>query len=407
MAKQILNEELRRMQLLAGVITESQLNEAVEVPTWLKGKLEDVHTKPGQGSIFSKLIDSVLKLAQDTLDKSKDIDKIANSTGTLTVKSPGIGYNLVLPIEQAKKLRGAKESEVEKIEGPNKIKVPAITTTAPLTQFKSDELTVIVRPKKDESGIVIPNEYIVLSAFPGDPNIPRASEWNGKYAIIIPGEKDVTESIKKMPSDLNKEFRRMQLLAGVITESKYKAQINEEEYTLHLKNNHPNVNLDKKIKIDFKPTTMFGKWDEEELEQLFAQEKITSGTDIELIDSDGKVIKKGKMTGWSKDTPIITENEYRQLKPEKYTAIPIPTEYKYRLIYMYSDKPEYQIFLKEEPKDENLQAFLKIAPKPMEEGDGIMVLDNNNKMINHAMLSKKEISWAGQPKPGELSPMTV
>ena len=46
---------------------------------------------------------------------------------------------------------------------------------------------------------------------------------------------------------LNEEFRRMQLLAGVITEGEYKAQINEEEYTLHLKNNHPNVNLDKKI----------------------------------------------------------------------------------------------------------------------------------------------------------------
>ena len=167
------------------VLTEA-LNEAVEVPTWLKDKLEDVHVKPGQGSIFSKPIDAVLKLSQDALDKESNIDKIANSTGTLTIKSPGIGYNLVLPIEQAKKLPGAKESEVEKIEGPNKVKVPAITTTAPLTQFKSDELTIIVRPKKDEAGAVIPNEYIVLSAFPGDPNIPRASEWGGKYAVIIP-----------------------------------------------------------------------------------------------------------------------------------------------------------------------------------------------------------------------------
>ena len=195
MKKQILSEEFLRMQKLAGIITEGQykekllLNEAVEVPTWLKGKLEDVHVKPGQGSIFAKPIDNVLKLAQDTLDKTKDIDKISNSTGTLTVKSPGIGYNLVLPIEQAKKLPGAKETEVEKIEGPNKIKVPAITTTAPLTQFKSDELTIIVRPKKDEAGAIIPNEYIVLSAFPGDPSIPRASEWGKKYAVIIPDVK--------------------------------------------------------------------------------------------------------------------------------------------------------------------------------------------------------------------------
>jgi len=174
--------EIKRMQQLAGIISE-----AVEVPSWLAGKLEDVHTKPGQGSIFAKSISDILKLAQDALDKEQNVDKIANSTGTLTINSPGVGYNLVIPIDKAKALPGAKESEVEKIEGPNRIKVPAITTTAPMDQFKTDQLTVIVRPKKDESGAVIPNEYIVLSAFPGDPSIPRASEWGGKYAVVIPG----------------------------------------------------------------------------------------------------------------------------------------------------------------------------------------------------------------------------
>ena len=196
--KQQLINEAKRFQKLANILTE-----AVEVPTWLAGKLEDVHTKPGQGSIFAKSISDVLKLAQDALDKESNIDKIANSTGTLTIKSPGIGYNLVLPIDKAKALPGAKESEVEKTEGPSKVKVPAITTTAPLTQFTTDELTVIVRPKKDESGAVIPNEYIVLSAFPGDPSIPRASEWGGKYAVIIPGGKEVTESLKYSHKKLN------------------------------------------------------------------------------------------------------------------------------------------------------------------------------------------------------------
>jgi len=173
--------EIKRMQQLAGIIIE-----AVEIPSWLASKLEDVHIKPGQGSIFAKSVSDVLKIAQEALDKEPNIDKIANSTGTLTIKSPGIGYNLVLSINKAKSLPGAKESEVEKVEGPNKIKVPAVTTSAPLTQFTTDELTVIVRPKKDESGTIIPNEYIVLSAFPGDPSIPRASEWGGKYAVIIP-----------------------------------------------------------------------------------------------------------------------------------------------------------------------------------------------------------------------------
>jgi hypothetical protein len=172
------------------------LAEAVEVPEWLKGKLADVHGKPGQGSIFAKPIDAVMKTVQQVVDGAKNVDQVANSTGTLTVSSPGIGYNLVLPMAQALKLPGAKQGEVEKVEGPNKVKVPSVTTTAPLSQFASDELTVIVRPKKDEAGTVIPNEYIVLSAFPGDPDIPRASEWGGKFAVIIPGgEQAVDESI--------------------------------------------------------------------------------------------------------------------------------------------------------------------------------------------------------------------
>ena len=200
---QLINEA-RRFQKLANIITE-----AIEVPSWLAGKLEDVHTKPGQGSIFAKSVNDVLKLAQDALDKEQNIDKIANSTGTLTINSPGIGYNLVLPIDKAKALPGAKESEVEKIEGSSKVKVPAITTTAPLTQFKTNELTVIVRPKKDDKGTVIPNEYIVLSAFPGDPSIPRASEWDGKYAVIIPGGKEETkENLVKAVNEALAKFRK-------------------------------------------------------------------------------------------------------------------------------------------------------------------------------------------------------
>jgi hypothetical protein len=192
------NFDLRKYLVENKVTTNSRmLTEAAEVPAWLKGKLEDVHVKPGQGSIFAKSVDEILKLAQSLLDKTnpEELDRVANSTGTLTMNVPGAGYNLVLPIEQAKKLPGAQESEVEKQEGPNKVKVPAITTSAPLSQFSTNELTVIVRPKKDESGAVIPNEYIVLSVFPGDPDIPRASEWNGKYAVIIPNAKTQTNEI--------------------------------------------------------------------------------------------------------------------------------------------------------------------------------------------------------------------
>ncbi len=204
------NFDLKKYLVENKVTTNSRmLREAVEVPAWLKGKLEDVHVKPGQGSIFAKSVDEILKLAQNLLDKTnpKELDRVANSTGTLTMNVGGAGYNLVLPIDQAKKLPGAQASEVEKQEGPNKVKVPAITTTAPLTQFSTNELTVIVRPKKDEAGTVIPNEYIVLSVFPGDPDIPRASEWNGKYAVIIPGKTQaVTEGAEDDLADIFYEY---------------------------------------------------------------------------------------------------------------------------------------------------------------------------------------------------------
>jgi hypothetical protein len=28
--------------------------------------------------------------------------------------------------------------------------------------------------------------YSLITAFPGNPNIPRVSEWNGEYAIVVP-----------------------------------------------------------------------------------------------------------------------------------------------------------------------------------------------------------------------------
>jgi len=48
-----------------------------------------------------------------------------------------------------------------------------------------------------------------LSVFSGDPDIPRASEWNGKYAVIIPGQK-VNESILTLNEVVDdKKFEEM------------------------------------------------------------------------------------------------------------------------------------------------------------------------------------------------------
>ncbi len=99
-----------------------------------------------------------------------------------------------------------------------------------------------------------------------------------------------------------------------------------------------------------------------------------------------------------------------QLKPEPIpgnnaNAVEIPSGLNYRVIYMYSDKPEYQMFTKNEPNDEYMKTFAGMAPKPFEEGDGIIVLDSNNKAVNHLILKRKSIGTSVPP--GELSPMTM
>jgi hypothetical protein len=89
-----------------------------------------------------------------------------------------------------------------------------VKTSAPIDKFSTDQLTVIVRPKKNESGSVIPGEYIILSAFPGK-DLPRASEWGGKYAIVVPdsGHGKKTESAFKSKEVL---IERWQRLAGLV-----------------------------------------------------------------------------------------------------------------------------------------------------------------------------------------------
>lgn len=193
----------------------------VEFPEWLANKIKTTHGEPGQGSIFVSP-DSVQQIVLDLIEKNKsEIAKIATTTGVLASTVPGIGYDLVMPIEEAKSLPDAQVSETEKVEGPNKLKVPAVKTSAPKTdpKFKTDQLTVIIRPKKDQAGAVIPNEFIVLSAFPGK-DLPRTSEWAGKYAIIIPDQQPgQTPNAEGAPAPIQEaafNSLRFKRLAGII-----------------------------------------------------------------------------------------------------------------------------------------------------------------------------------------------
>jgi len=172
--------------LFENIESQNTSNEPqVEFPSWLESKLQTVHGTPGQGSIFkdpNSVKDIVMDLIKDQSDK---IPQIASTTGTLKSNVGGIGYDLVVTKEEAQNLPDAQMGETEKVEGPNKVTVPMVKTSAPLSQFVTDQLTVIVRPKKDASGKPLPNEYIILSAFPGK-DLPRASEWAGNYVIVVP-----------------------------------------------------------------------------------------------------------------------------------------------------------------------------------------------------------------------------
>lgn len=151
------------------------------------------HNKVGVGSVFSKSVKW-----QDFVQKINQLN-ISGDGGVYTFDTPNAGYNLVLPIEDAKKLPGAQETTVKKQEGKNEVQVPAIQTTAPLNQFTTNKVNVIIRKSNPQylpddvknnpqvqTAIQNGTSYSVLTAFPGDPNIPRASEWNGRYAVIIP-----------------------------------------------------------------------------------------------------------------------------------------------------------------------------------------------------------------------------
>ena len=239
MKKQTLTEELTRMRKLAGiqinedednfklVVAESLLEATDQIP----GKDNIVilvsdyakkhimtHNKIGVGSVFKTGIseDDIIKMVTDVASK------VSGDGGAYELKQSGIGYDLVLPMEKAKSLKDAKEGTVEKQEGPNKVKVPSITTSQPASDFSTDRISLIIRKSNPQflPDDVKDNEeidkkikegkcYSLLTAFPGNPDIPRASEWNGKYAVIIPGSsKEVKENIFKKVDRILKENRK-------------------------------------------------------------------------------------------------------------------------------------------------------------------------------------------------------
>ena len=186
-------------------LSESKINESTDlvgsssgnliiVSDYVKNHIKE-HNDLGTGSIFREGITDGEIL--NMVERIKN--EVSPSQSAYQIRVPRIGYNLVLPYEEAMDLEGAEESTTEKKEGPNMIKVPLIQTTQSLMDFFTDEITLIVRPSNPQ---FLPEDvkmdpevmekidagkcYSLLTAFPGDPDIPKASEWNGMYAVVVP-----------------------------------------------------------------------------------------------------------------------------------------------------------------------------------------------------------------------------
>ena len=160
---------------------------------WLIDKTNRVHSKPGQGSIFAIPTEQVVEKVKEVAGSVTNVSEIANGSGALSVKVPGIGYDLVAkvvngkPVDQKGMPIEGQMTTINKEEGRDAVQVEAIETNRPLSDFETDDLTIIIRPMKTKDGEIIPNEYIILSAFPGTTGADlRASEWGGKYVVVLP-----------------------------------------------------------------------------------------------------------------------------------------------------------------------------------------------------------------------------
>jgi hypothetical protein len=163
------------------------------------------HNEVGQGSVFKKgITEETIRKIIDSVSK-----KVSGIGGMYKMNVNGIGYDLVLPIDKAKTLPDARLDTTKKRENNKDVIVPIVYTSASIEKFKTNKLTIIIRLSDPEflpddvkagkdgdyadvySKIDEKKCYSVLTMFVGTPDIPRASEWGGKYAVIVPDTKNI------------------------------------------------------------------------------------------------------------------------------------------------------------------------------------------------------------------------
>ena len=196
-----LQEQTNRIKQMMGLIIEStdkiqtSNGGVILVSDYVKNHIKD-HNQFGSGSVFKEgITDEDINSFVNMVIENNELGE----GGAFEIEVPGIGFDLVKPYDEAMSYDNAEESTTIKREGPNEIEVPLVRTSQSEDDFMSDRLTLIIRPsnpnflpedvKEDGDIMNMINQgkvYSLLTAFPGNPNIPRASEWNRQFAVIVP-----------------------------------------------------------------------------------------------------------------------------------------------------------------------------------------------------------------------------
>jgi len=180
----------------------SMSDDTVLVSDYVKNHIKD-HNKFGTGSTFREGIsdEEIIGFVNQVISNQE-----LGDGGAFEIDVPEIGFNLVLPYQEAINLNNAEELITIKKEGPKEIEVPWIKTSQSSDDFKTNRLTLVIRKsnpqflpddvKEDEELLNKINDgkvYSLLTAFPGNPNIPRTSEWNGQYAVVVPKKEEILD----------------------------------------------------------------------------------------------------------------------------------------------------------------------------------------------------------------------
>jgi hypothetical protein len=169
------------------------------------------HNEPGEGSVFSdamgedELIKAVSEIPEDFFTTGDE----RGPGGIHTIETDHtVGYNLVEKAKDIeKKYPNAKKIMVNKQAGYDAEKgkpimkpVPAYIIDNDIEEFGTKQMSVIARPSNPDrmdqelqddpevkDNMENKKSFSVLTAFPGDPDVPPAQNWEESgHAIIIP-----------------------------------------------------------------------------------------------------------------------------------------------------------------------------------------------------------------------------